>query len=99
MRFVREHEEVRRRREQRELFAVATRAAFAAPFYLLELVHRRENGLPRRPREKLAKVAHALGLVGVRKTASYECLRELLVEIFAVRDDHERRILVHGVAP
>ena len=43
-------------------------------------------------------MAHALGANGVRETASDEVRRDLVVEIAAVRDDDQGRVLVRGIA-
>ncbi len=100
VRLVGEHEDVAGGRQQRDTPRVRAAAwRIARRLELLELLHGRQDRLPRRPREQLAQVAHALGPLGVGEAAGDEGLGDLLVEVLAVGDDHERRVLVRRVAP
>ena len=77
------------RREQRVLLPNRRCFGSRGARQLLELLYRRHDGLARRSREQLAQLANALGPLGVGEAAGDERLRDLLVEIHAVGDDHD----------
>ncbi len=78
------------------------RGAIASPPGLagcqfLELLHRRQDGLARRPGKQLAQVAHALGLLGVAEATGTEGLGDLIVQVSPVGHDHQRGVILPGI--
>ena len=63
----------------------------------LELLHRRQDGLARRPGEQLAQVADAFGLLGVAEATGTEGLGDLIVEVSPVGHDHQRGVVLPGI--
>ena len=99
MSFIGEHEDVRCVGEERVLLARAALGAAPRLLQLLELLHRREDCLAGRVRQKVPKVTHALRLLGVGESAGPERPGNLDVEVLAVRQENDGRVLVGGVTP